>query len=34
MRFLMYDVESEENFTMTIQNFSFGNNIRGMKPQI
>ena len=33
MSFLKNEVESEESITMAIQGFSFGNNIRGMKPQ-
>jgi len=33
MSFLKNEVESEERITMAIQGFSFGNNIRGMKPQ-
>jgi hypothetical protein len=30
--FLKNEVESEERITMSIQGFSLGNNIRGMKP--
>ena len=33
MSFLKNEVESEERITMAIQGFSFGNNIRDMKPQ-
>ena len=33
MSFLKNEVESEERITMAIQGFSFGKNIRGMKPQ-
>ena len=33
MSFLKNEVESEERITMAIEGFSFGNNIRGTKPQ-
>jgi hypothetical protein len=33
MSFLKKEVESEERITMAFQGFSFGNSIRGTKPQ-
>jgi hypothetical protein len=33
MSFFKNEVDSEERITMAVQGFSFGNNVRGMKPQ-